>query len=38
VHWPTVRTVISAWTVTLPACALLAAALLELGRVTGALR
>lgn len=38
VHWPTVRTVISAWTVTVPACALAGAALLELGRISGALR
>lgn len=32
VHWPTVRTVVSAWVVTVPACALLGGALTELGR------
>jgi len=33
VHWPTVRTVVLAWIVTVPACALLGAALAELGRL-----
>jgi inorganic phosphate transporter, PiT family len=38
VHWPIVGTVVSAWAVTLPACALLGAGLVELGRLPGALR
>jgi inorganic phosphate transporter, PiT family len=38
VHWPIVRTVVSAWAITLPACALLGAGLVELGRLPGALR
>jgi inorganic phosphate transporter, PiT family len=38
VHWPVVRTVVSAWVITLPACALLGAGLVELGRLPGALR
>jgi inorganic phosphate transporter, PiT family len=38
VHWPTVRTVVSAWIFTVPACALLGACLAELGRLSGALR
>ena len=38
VHWPTVRTVVSAWVITVPACALLGAGLVELGRLAGALR
>lgn len=38
VHWPTVRTVASAWAVTLPACAVLGACLVELGRLAGGLR
>jgi len=33
VHWPTVRTVISAWVITVPACALLGGGLVELGRL-----
>jgi PiT family inorganic phosphate transporter len=37
VHWPTVRTVVSAWIFTVPACALLGAGLAELGRLSGAL-
>jgi PiT family inorganic phosphate transporter len=37
VHWPTVRTVISAWIVTVPACAILGACLIEIGRLSGAL-
>jgi PiT family inorganic phosphate transporter len=37
VHWPTVRTVVSAWVITVPTCALLAAAVVELGRLPGAL-
>jgi PiT family inorganic phosphate transporter len=35
VHWPTVRTVLSAWAITVPACALLGACLIELGRLAG---
>lgn len=38
VHWPTVRTVVSAWVITVPACALLGACLVELGRLPGVLR
>jgi phosphate/sulfate permease len=38
VHWPTVRTVVSAWIFTVPACALLGACLAEFGRLSGALR
>lgn len=38
VQWPVVRTVVSAWVLTLPACALLGAGLVELGRLPGALR
>jgi PiT family inorganic phosphate transporter len=38
VHWPTVRSVLSAWFITAPACAILAAVLVELGRLVGALR
>jgi PiT family inorganic phosphate transporter len=38
VHWPTVRTVVCAWVITVPACALLGAVLVELGRLAGALR
>lgn len=37
VHWPTVRTVLSAWAITVPACALLGACLVGLGRLSGAL-
>jgi len=37
VHWPTVRTVVSAWVITVPACAVLGAGLVELGRLSGAL-
>jgi inorganic phosphate transporter, PiT family len=37
VHWPTVRRVVSAWIITVPACALLGAGLVELGRLGGAL-
>jgi PiT family inorganic phosphate transporter len=37
VHWPTVRTVITAWVATLPACAILGACLIELGRLSGAM-
>jgi PiT family inorganic phosphate transporter len=33
VHWPTVLTVVSAWVVTVPACALIGGALAELGRL-----
>jgi inorganic phosphate transporter, PiT family len=38
VHWPTVRTVVSAWMITVPACGLLGAALAELVRLAGAPR
>jgi inorganic phosphate transporter, PiT family len=38
VHWPIVRTVVSAWVVTLPASAILGAGLVELGRLSGPLR
>ncbi len=38
VHWPTVRNVVYAWAITVPACALLGACLVELGRLPGALR
>jgi PiT family inorganic phosphate transporter len=38
VHWPTVRSVVSAWVITVPACAVLGACLVELGRLPGALR
>jgi PiT family inorganic phosphate transporter len=38
VHWPTVRRVLSAWVITVPACALLGAGLIEFGRLLGALR
>jgi inorganic phosphate transporter, PiT family len=38
VHWPTVRRVLSAWVITVPACGLLGACLVELGRLVGALR
>jgi len=38
VHWPTVRTVVSAWVITVPACAVLGAGLVELGQLVGALR
>lgn len=38
VHWPTVRTVVSAWAITVPVCAVLGACLLELGRLFGVLR
>jgi len=34
VRWPTVRAVVSAWAITAPACALLGAGLVELGRLT----
>jgi len=37
VHWPTVRGVLYAWAITIPVCALLAAGLVELGRIPGAL-
>ena len=37
VHWPTVRTVVTAWFATVPACAALGAGLFELGRLSGAL-
>jgi PiT family inorganic phosphate transporter len=37
VHWPTVRTVITAWVVTVPACAALGAGLVAFGRLIGAL-
>jgi PiT family inorganic phosphate transporter len=37
VHWPTVRTVATAWVATVPACAALGAGLFELGRLSGAL-
>jgi PiT family inorganic phosphate transporter len=37
VHWPTVRTVASAWVITVPACAVLGGCLVELGRACGAL-
>lgn len=37
VHWPTVRRVVSAWVITVPACALLGACLVGLGRLYGAL-
>jgi inorganic phosphate transporter, PiT family len=37
VHWPTVRGVASAWVITVPACALLGACLVGLGRLCGAL-
>jgi len=37
VHWPTVRGVLSAWVITVPACALLGGCLIELGRLPGAL-
>jgi PiT family inorganic phosphate transporter len=37
VHWPTVRRVVYAWVVTVPACAALGACLIELGRLCGAL-
>ena len=37
VHWPTVRRVVSAWVITVPACAILGACLIELGRLCGAL-
>jgi len=36
VHWPTVRTVITAWVATVPACAMLGGGLFELGRICGA--
>jgi PiT family inorganic phosphate transporter len=38
VHWPTVRTVVFAWVITVPVCALLGAVLVQLGRLAGALR
>jgi PiT family inorganic phosphate transporter len=38
VHWPTVRSVVSAWVITAPACAVLGALLVELGRLFGTLR
>jgi PiT family inorganic phosphate transporter len=38
VHWPTVRTVIAAWMITVPACALVGAGLIEVGRLTGVIR
>jgi PiT family inorganic phosphate transporter len=38
VHWPTVRTVLSAWTITVPACALLGGGLVVLARLLGSLR
>jgi PiT family inorganic phosphate transporter len=37
VHWPTVRRVLAAWVITVPACALLGACLVELGRIVGGL-
>lgn len=37
VHWPTVRWVVSAWVITAPACAVLGAGLIELGRLSGSL-
>jgi len=37
VHWPTVRRVLSVWGMTVPACALLGACLVEAGRAGGAL-
>ncbi len=37
VHWSTVGTVVSAWVITVPACALMGACLVELGRISGAL-
>jgi PiT family inorganic phosphate transporter len=37
VHWPTVRAIVSAWVITAPACALLGACLVELGRLPGTL-
>jgi len=36
VHWPTVRSVLTAWVITAPACAALGAGLVELGRILGA--
>jgi phosphate/sulfate permease len=38
VHWPTVRSVVSAWVITAPACAVLGALLVELGGVITAKR
>jgi PiT family inorganic phosphate transporter len=38
VHWPTVRTVASAWVFTVPACAALGGCLVELARLAGMLR
>jgi PiT family inorganic phosphate transporter len=38
VHWPTVRTVVTVWVATVPACAALGAGLVALGRLCGALR
>jgi PiT family inorganic phosphate transporter len=35
VHWPTVRGVVYAWVITVPACALLGACLVGLGRLGG---
>jgi inorganic phosphate transporter, PiT family len=37
VHWPTVRTVIFAWVITVPICALVGGALVVLARLPGAL-
>jgi inorganic phosphate transporter, PiT family len=37
VRWPTVRRVVSAWALTVPACALVGGALVGLGRLIGAL-
>lgn len=36
VHWPIVQRVVSAWVITVPACALLGGGLVELGRIVGA--
>jgi len=38
VHWPTVRLVLTAWVITAPACAVIGAALVEVGRLLGAFR
>ncbi|MDA8356814.1 MAG: inorganic phosphate transporter [Actinomycetota bacterium] len=35
VHWPTVRTVVMAWAVTVPACAVIGAVLVGFGRAAG---
>ncbi len=38
VHWPTVRTVVSAWVITLPACGILGAGVVELFKMIGVLQ